>query len=61
MKNWKTTIAALGLLLAALGKAIGEYTSGGVSAVDFSVLLGAISGSVGLFAAKDFNVSGTGK
>jgi hypothetical protein len=61
MKNWKTTLAALGVLLGALAKVISEYTSSGIAGVDFSFLIAAFSSAVGLFAAKDFNVTGVGK
>jgi len=61
MKNWKTSIAALGVVLGAIGKAIGEYTTGGLPAVDYGFLFTALSGALGLSVAKDFNVSGTKK
>jgi hypothetical protein len=61
MKNWKTTLSALGVALGAIGKAIGEYSTGGFGAVDWGFLFTAIAGATGLSFAKDFNVSGTGK
>ncbi len=57
MKSWKTTVAGIGVILAAIGKAIGEYTTGGIAAIDFAVLFGAISAGGGLLIARDNNVT----
>jgi hypothetical protein len=51
--NWKTTLAGVGVILAAIGKAIGEYIAGDFSGVDWNGLaLGVIAG-IGLIMAKD--------
>ena len=57
-RNWKTTIAGLGVLLTTLGNAIAEWKAGGIGAINFGVLFAGISTAVGLILAKDFNVSG---
>jgi hypothetical protein len=55
--NWKTSLAGLGILLATLGTAIGQYTSGGFSAVDVKLLLAGLAAATAAFAAKDADVS----
>lgn len=52
MKNWKTTLAGLFMLLGIVGK---DLQAGKIDpATDFAGVMGA----VGLIAAKDHNVSG---
>ena len=52
MKNWKTTLAGLFMLLGIVGKDLG---AGKIDpATDFAGVMGA----VGLIAAKDHNVTG---
>lgn len=58
MKNWKTTLAGVGVILAAVGNAIGQYAKGGIGAIDYPVLFAGLSAGIGLIAAKDFNISG---
>jgi hypothetical protein len=57
MKSWKTTLAGVGVILAAIGNAIGQFVAGGVAAVDFTVLIGGISAGGGLLLARDNDVS----
>lgn len=52
MKNWKTTLAGLFILLGVLGK---DMKAG---AIDPATDFGAVSAAVGLFVAKDKNVTG---
>lgn len=61
MRNWKTTVAGVATILTGLGSALSQFASGGIAAVDFGILLTAITGGAGLVFAKDFNVSGTPK
>jgi hypothetical protein len=58
MKNWKTSLAGISAGLLALGKAIGEYASGGFAAIDFSTLSVGLTAAAGLLFAKDHNVTG---
>jgi hypothetical protein len=56
--NWKTSLAGLGILLATIGNAIGQYSAGGFARVDVGLLLGGIAAACAAFAAKDANVTG---
>jgi len=56
MKSWKTTLAGAGILLAALGKVASEISGG--TPIDFTSLLSMVMAAIGLFAAKDANVTG---
>ena len=56
--SWKTTLGGLGILLATLGNAIGQYASGGFAAVNLTTLIAGLSAAFAAFAAKDFNVTG---
>jgi hypothetical protein len=58
LANWKTSLAGLGVLLATLGNAIGQYSSGGFAKVDVSVLLAGLATAMAAFSAKDANVTG---
>jgi hypothetical protein len=58
LKNWKTSLAGLGILLATLGNAIGQYSGGGFANVDLKVLLAGLAGAAAAFSAKDSNVTG---
>jgi hypothetical protein len=56
--SWKTTASGIGLVLTGLGKAVGEFAAGGITAIDFSTFVTSIIGGVGLITAKDHNVTG---
>jgi hypothetical protein len=58
MKSWKTTISGLGVILATIGNAIVEYSSGGIGGINFGVLIAGFTTGLGLIAAKDSNVTG---
>lgn len=58
MKNWKTTLGGVGAIVTALGVAITQYTTGGITAIDFGALIVAFSAGVGLIASKDFDKTG---
>jgi hypothetical protein len=60
LKNWKTTLGGVGVILSTIGNAITEYQGGGIAGINFSVLLAGLSMGFGLLVAKDFNVSGVG-
>jgi hypothetical protein len=52
------TILGIGTILAALGAAIVQYTSGGIAAVSWEVLIGAIILGVGQIMAKGAQSTG---
>lgn len=52
MKNWKTTLAGLFILLGIVGKDLQKGT------VDPATDFAGVSGAVGLIMAKDHNVTG---
>jgi len=59
MKNWKTTVMGLLLIVGALSGAGYQALSG--KPVDTAAVAAAIVTGLGLLVAKDFNVSGTAK
>lgn len=58
MKNWKTTVAGIATIIAAVAHAATQFASGGIGAVDFTVLTAGVTAGIGLLGAKDFNVTG---
>jgi hypothetical protein len=58
IKSWQTTLSGIGVIFGVLGKAIAEFTAGGIAAVDFGVLFAGVAAGIGLIAAKDKNVTG---
>ena len=59
MRSWKTTVAGISAILAALagiGSAIGAGTP-----IDYPSAISAIIAGIGLITAKDANVSGPAK
>jgi hypothetical protein len=56
--SWKTTTSGVGLIFTGLGKAVGEYAAGGITAIDFTTFITTILGGIGLITAKDYNVTG---
>ncbi len=59
LKNWKTSLGGLAILLLTAGKVSTDIVNG--QPVDLNVTLTAILTGLGLLVAKDFNVSGTQK
>jgi hypothetical protein len=57
MKSWKTTAAGIAMILTAVGVAITQFTTGGFAAIQWEILVVAISGGIAAILAKDFNVS----
>lgn len=56
-KSWKTTVAGILLIVAALAKALSAMLDGDASTVaDWNELIGIIMGA-GLLSARDYNVS----
>jgi hypothetical protein len=54
MKNWKTTLAAFGLALAAIGTAINaQFDADPLTEPNWLAVFGALSAAIGLFFAKD--------
>lgn len=56
--SWKTTLSGVGVILAAVANALTEFATGGVTGVNFSVLITGLSAGIGLLVAKDNNVTG---
>lgn len=59
MKNWKTTIIGILLIVSSTSTAALHYFQTGVLP-DFVPLASAVAAGVGLLVAKDYNVTGTG-
>lgn len=57
MKNWKTTLGGVGVILITIGNAIVEFTSIGGS-INIATLMAGITTGFSLIAAKDKNVTG---
>lgn len=58
-KNWKTTTAGVGMLLAVVGGFLGPYFDGNPATnPDYQVLVTMAIAGVGLLFAKDYNVTG---
>ena len=54
MKNWKTTLWGIGVILVALGgAAIGLFDNDPNTAFDFTSTIAAIGAGIGLITAKD--------
>jgi hypothetical protein len=51
--NWKTSLAGLAAIFTGLSVAYGQYTGGGIDAINFAMLFSALSVGVGLLFAKD--------
>ena len=58
IKSWKTTAAGVASILVAGLVAFQQYLSGGVSTIQWEVLVAAVTAGVGLIFAKDANVTG---
>ena len=56
-KSWKTTSAGIGAILAAVGVAITQSGENGVSSIDWAALIPAVIAAIGLFFARDNNVT----
>ena len=48
MKNWKTTVAGIATIIAAVAHAATQFASGGIGAVDFTVLTAGVTAGIGL-------------
>lgn len=51
MKNWKTTLSGIGVILAAVGNALHDYL--GTGTLDVGVTFAAIVAGIGLIHAAD--------
>ena len=56
MKNWKTTLGGIGMILGALADIISSLTQGVHPSWDRDFI--AITGGIGFLCAKDMNVTG---
>jgi hypothetical protein len=56
MKNWKTTLTGISMILAAVAEIISSVANGKTPAWQEDFI--AICGGIGLLFAKDFNVTG---
>lgn len=53
-KNWKTTLAGIGVLLASIGMAMqSHFDSNAETVVSWEVLFASVAGGIGLIFAKD--------
>lgn len=58
-RNWKTTLAGLGMLLTAAAQIVTALASGTMP--DWEKVVPLVIAGLGLLLAKDYNVSGIGK
>lgn len=57
MKSWKTTLAGVAMILTGLGAAANAIATGSFSGETITAIFAAISGGIGLIAARDNNVT----
>lgn len=59
VKNWKTSLAGFGMILAGIGGFLGPYFDGDPATdPNYQVVIGAVITGIGLLVAKDKNVTG---
>ena len=57
-KNWKTNAAGIGGLLTGVGTLVGMFSTGKMDMTAITAALNGIVLSLGMFVAKDSNVTG---